>query len=143
MKNFKIFKGYYDLTPEPEIISQNEYNRRRDLMAEEQYRTKYYEQMRILDDLLEENRFYTRKRLKFNPQFCTNIKIFLYSILSSWKKIKIILFLITITSCNPQMHIIGVGMRHHNLSQNKKQPNKQRKPVRINNRIPFFIFQSL
>jgi hypothetical protein len=35
------------------------------------------------------------------------------------------------TSCNPMLHIHGAGMRYHNLSQNKYQPHKQRKQVRV------------
>ena len=48
------------------------------------------------------------------------------------KKI-ISLFLITLffSSCNPRLHIIGAGMRHHNLSQNKYQPRKHRKKVNV------------
>lgn len=34
-------------------------------------------------------------------------------------------------SCNPKLHIEGAAMRHHNLSQNKYQPNKHRKKVKI------------
>jgi hypothetical protein len=47
---------------------------------------------------------------------------------------KVISFFITIlifSSCNPRLHIIGGGMRHHNLSQNKYQPGKHRKKVNI------------
>jgi hypothetical protein len=48
------------------------------------------------------------------------------------KKI-ISLFLITLilSSCNPRLHIIGSGMRHHNLSQNKYQPGKHRKKINV------------
>ncbi len=38
---------------------------------------------------------------------------------------------IFLVSCNPMLHINGAGMRHHNLSQNKYQPGKHRKQVRI------------
>lgn len=46
-----------------------------------------------------------------------------------------------LTSCNPKMHIVGSGMRYHNLSQNKYQPKKHRKQVRIGNyfRSPIFF----
>lgn len=38
-----------------------------------------------------------------------------------------ILFIILIffmSSCSPKMHLIGVGMRKFNMSQNKYTPNK-------------------
>jgi hypothetical protein len=46
------------------------------------------------------------------------------------------------TSCNPELYIVGSGMRHHNLSQNKYQPNKHRKKVRVgkSDNSPVFIF---
>ena len=46
------------------------------------------------------------------------------------------------TSCNPELHIIGSGMRYHNLSQNKYQPNEHRKKVKMgrNDNSPLFIF---
>lgn len=47
---------------------------------------------------------------------------------------KVIIFFITaliFSSCNPRLHIIGSGMRYHNLSQNKYQPGKHRKKVNV------------
>lgn len=47
---------------------------------------------------------------------------------------KYILFIFIISlfsSCNPKMHIYGSTMRYHNLSQNKYQPKKQRKPLNL------------
>ena len=43
------------------------------------------------------------------------------------------LFIITLifSSCNPRLHISGGGMRYHNLSQNKYQPDKHRKKVNV------------
>lgn len=58
----------------------------------------------------------------------------------------LLIFVILLYSCNPMMHVTSAGMRHHNLSQNKYQPKKQRKPVKIGNSInsPFwFIFRKL
>ena len=48
----------------------------------------------------------------------------------------IVLFVLGIvfTSCNPRLYVIGSGMRHHNLSQNKYQPGKHRKQVKIGRR---------
>lgn len=60
MKDFKFLRGDSD----SEVISQYEYNRRRDAMAEEQYRFRYYEQMRRLDELLEEQRNMSIKKYK-------------------------------------------------------------------------------
>jgi hypothetical protein len=34
-------------------------------------------------------------------------------------------------SCSPKLHIKGSAMRYHNLSQNKYQPNKHRKQVKV------------
>lgn len=39
-------------------------------------------------------------------------------------------------SCNPQMHLVGVGMRKHNLSQNTKKPIQVGKSPNS----PFFWF---
>ena len=46
---------------------------------------------------------------------------------------KIFLFLLVVLlySCNPEMHITGSAMRYHNLSQNKYQPGKHRKKVKL------------
>lgn len=46
------------------------------------------------------------------------------------------------SSCNPELHIIGSGMRHHNLSQNKYQPGNYRKKVKVgkSDNSPLFIF---
>ncbi len=49
------------------------------------------------------------------------------------KRLIIVILSVTLVSCNPRLHIIGAGMRHHNLSQNKYQPNKKRKKVNIGN----------
>ncbi len=40
------------------------------------------------------------------------------------------------------MHITGAGMRKHNLSQNKYQPGKQRKKVKVgaSPNSPFWLF---
>lgn len=50
-------------------------------------------------------------------------------------KMKRLIFLFVVSyflvSCNPKLHVIGSGMRYHNLSQNKYQPNKQRKKINI------------
>jgi hypothetical protein len=45
--------------------------------------------------------------------------------------ITLVIISLLFTSCNPMLHIYGAGMRHHNLSQNKYQPNKQRKQIRV------------
>jgi len=44
------------------------------------------------------------------------------------------------TSCNPELHIVGAGMRRHNLSQNKFQPGHHRKKVNLgrNQNSPVF-----
>jgi hypothetical protein len=58
------------------------------------------------------------------------------------KRLVITIFVFFIfVSCNPKLHIIGSGMRHHNLSQNKYQPNKHRKKVNIgrNQNSPIFL----
>lgn len=47
------------------------------------------------------------------------------------KKVLFILCILFLGSCSPELYIVGAGMRHHNLSQNKYQPGKQRKPVRV------------
>ena len=46
-----------------------------------------------------------------------------------------------ICSCSPRMHIVGGGMRYHNLSQNKYQPRKERGRVNLGTspRSPFWI----
>ncbi len=51
------------------------------------------------------------------------------------KKIFLFLFvMIVLTSCNPMMHIIGVGMRKFNTSQNKySKSNPYYKPNQKNN----------
>lgn len=54
-----------------------------------------------------------------------------------------ILLLVLLPSCNPKMHIVASGMRYHNLSQNKYQPDKKRKQVRIGSRPNSLIFQIL
>jgi hypothetical protein len=60
------------------------------------------------------------------------------------RKIIIVLLLGTIifSSCNPMLHITGAGMRRHNLSQNKHQPGKHRKQVRVGTspNSPFWLF---
>lgn len=48
-----------------------------------------------------------------------------------------------LSSCNPELHIIGTGMRYHNLSQNKYQPKKNRKQIKIGSRPNSLIFQIL
>lgn len=65
-----------------EPITQHEYNRRRDVMAEEQYRNRYYDQMRRLDEILEEQRHNSIKRykIKINPPFWMKIKMFFQSV---------------------------------------------------------------
>lgn len=56
------------------------------------------------------------------------------------KKLIILIISFYLVSCNPRMHIIGSGMRHHNLSQNKYQPGKHRKKVNLgrNQNSPVF-----
>jgi len=56
------------------------------------------------------------------------------------KRLIILIFAVYLSSCNPQLHIVGVGMRHHNLSQNKFQPDKHRKKVNLgrNQNSPIF-----
>ena len=61
---------------------------------------------------------------------------------------KVIYFFIVFfmfSSCSPELHIVGVGMRHHNLSQNKYQPKKHRKPVRLGSspNSPFWIIKRI
>ena len=55
--------------------------------------------------------------------------------------IKKLLVVVLICSCNPKMHIVGKGMRHHNLSQNKYQPKKERRKVNLGSSpmSPFWI----
>lgn len=57
------------------------------------------------------------------------------------KKLIIVVISFLLCSCNPKMHIVGVGMRHHNLSQNKYQPKKERKKVNLGDSpmSPFWI----
>jgi hypothetical protein len=59
------------------------------------------------------------------------------------KRLIILILLFYLSSCNPRMYIIGGGMRHHNLSQNKYQPKKHRKPVRLGSspNSPFWIIK--
>jgi hypothetical protein len=45
--------------------------------------------------------------------------------------IPLVIISLFLMSCNPMLHIYGAGMRHHNLSQNKYQPGKHRKQVRV------------
>ncbi len=60
------------------------------------------------------------------------MKYKLYKDVSFWSLFLLVIVIISIfCSCNPQMHIIGAGMRHHNLSQNKYQSGKHRKKVNI------------
>jgi len=49
------------------------------------------------------------------------------------------------SSCSPELHIVGAGMRHHNLSQNKYQPKKHRKPVKLGSspNSPFWIIKRI
>jgi len=56
------------------------------------------------------------------------------------KRLIILTLLFYLSSCNPRMYIIGGGMRHHNLSQNKYQPGKHRKKVNLgrNQNSPVF-----
>lgn len=44
-------------------------------------------------------------------------------------------------SCNPELHVVSAGMRHHNLSQNKYQPKTKRKPINLGSSpmSPFWI----
>ena len=58
------------------------------------------------------------------------------------KRLITLLLIIFLSSCNPQLYIVGSGMRHHNLSQNKYQPNKHRNKVRVgrSDNSPVFIF---
>jgi hypothetical protein len=58
------------------------------------------------------------------------------------KKLTFILILAVLSSCNPQLHMVGAGMRYHNLSQNKYQPGKHRKQVNIGTSpfSPVFLF---
>lgn len=37
---------------------------------------------------------------------------------------KIIILLLMLSSCSPERHIVGSGMRNYNLSKNKYKPNK-------------------
>jgi len=48
-----------------------------------------------------------------------------------FRKLFMFLCVIYLTSCNPRLHIVGAGMRHYNLSQNKYQPGKHRKKVNV------------
>jgi len=62
------------------------------------------------------------------------------------KLILLFLVMVSFTSCNPKLYIVGAGMRHHNLSQNKYQPGKHRKKVNVgkNQNSPiFWIFRNL
>lgn len=56
-------------------------------------------------------------------------------------RIILIIALFFLNSCNPKMHIVGAGMRHHNLSQNKYQPKKQRPKINVGRSpiSPFWI----
>ncbi len=56
------------------------------------------------------------------------------------KRLIILILSVYLSSCNPRMYIIGSGMRHHNLSQNKYQPGKHRKKVNLgrNQNSPVF-----
>lgn len=59
---------------------------------------------------------------------------------------KIIYFFVVIfifSSCSPGLYIVGGGMRYHNLSQNKYQPKKYRKPVRVGSSpySPFWLIK--
>jgi hypothetical protein len=47
------------------------------------------------------------------------------------KLITLVIVSLLFMSCNPMLHLNGMGMRHHNLSQNKYQPGKHRKQVRV------------
>jgi hypothetical protein len=47
------------------------------------------------------------------------------------KKILLLCIVFLMCSCNPKMHIVGAGMRYHNLSQNKYQPKKERRKVNL------------
>lgn len=60
MRDFKFLSNDNERT----VISQNEYNRRRDMMAQQEYQRNFYEQMRVLDDLLEEQRSMSIKKYK-------------------------------------------------------------------------------
>lgn len=53
-----------------------------------------------------------------------------------------VMSIMMLSSCNPELYIVGSGMRHHNLSQNKYQPNKYRKKVKVgkSDNSPLFIF---
>lgn len=58
---------------------------------------------------------------------------------------KLLLLLIIgvfMVSCNPRLYIVSSGMRHHNLSQNKYQPNKHRKQVKVGRRTysPIYFY---
>lgn len=80
MKDFLFFRGY--IKKNSEVISQHEYNLRRDVMAQEEYQRNYYEQMRRLDELLENQRVFSQQRwkLKINPPFWVKIKMFFQKI---------------------------------------------------------------
>jgi len=61
---------------------------------------------------------------------------------------KVIYFFIVFfmfSSCSPELRIVGAGMRHHNLSQNKYQSKKHRKPVRLGSspNSPFWIIKRI
>lgn len=61
------------------------------------------------------------------------------------KKLFLLLLVCSVVSCNPRLYAVSGGMRHHNLSHNKYQPGKHRKPVRVGSSpmSPFwFIFKS-
>ncbi len=63
---------------------------------------------------------------------------------SWWTNFKLslpIILMVFLTSCNPELYVVGAGMRHHNLSQNKYQKNKMRKPIRVGSspNSPFWI----
>ena len=56
------------------------------------------------------------------------------------KLILLFVVMVSFTSCNPELYVVGAGMRHHNLSQNKFQPGHQRKKVKLgrNQNSPVF-----
>ena len=66
-----------------------------------------------------------------------------FIIFGNMRKVLFILLFGLLSSCNPELHIVGAGMRHHNLSQNKYQPVKKRKQVKIGSRPNSLIFQIL
>lgn len=79
MSNFKFFVGKISQEDNESRINENA---REDILNHERYLRDHYEQMRRLDDIIEENKIFSQQRnsLTIKPKFSVRVKMFFQKI---------------------------------------------------------------